>query len=88
MLNAELNVHVGQAAEHGARNRRNGSSPKTVLTPEGELTPSIPRDRQGRFDPALVAKYQRRFPGFDHKIVALYARGVSTRDIQAYVGEL
>jgi len=49
---------------------------------------SIPRDRHGRFDPALIAKYQRRFPGFDHKIIALYARGLSTRDIQAHVSEL
>ena len=49
---------------------------------------SIPRDRHGRFDPALIRKYQRRFPGFDDKIVALYARGMSTRDIQAHVGEL
>ena len=49
---------------------------------------SIPRDRHGRFYPALIAKYRRRFPGFDDKIIALYARGMSTRDIQGHVREL
>jgi len=88
MLNAEMDVHLEQSGEAEAGNHRNGSSPKTVLTPEGELTLSIPRDRHGRFDPALIAKYRRRFPGFDDKIIALYARGMSTRDIQAHVREL
>lgn len=59
-----------------------------MLTPDCEMTLSIPRDRHGRFDPVLIAKYQRRFPGFDAKIVALYARGMSTRDIQAHIREL
>jgi putative transposase len=88
MLNAEMDVHLAADGEAGLANHRNGSSPKTVLTPDGELTLSIPRDRHGRFDPALIAKYRRRFPGFDDKIVALYARGMSTRDIQAHVREL
>jgi putative transposase len=88
MLNAEMDVHLEQPAEAESGNHRNGSSPKSVLTPEGELTLSIPRDRHGRFDPALIAKYRRRFPGFDDKIIALYARGMSTRDIQAHVREL
>src|SRR5688572_1588968 len=88
MLNAEMDVHLEQPAEAETGNHRNGSSPKSVLTPEGELTLSIPRDRHGRFDPALIAKYRRRFPGFDDKIIALYARGMSTRDIQAHVREL
>jgi putative transposase len=65
MLNAELDTHLDQDAEQGSGNHRNGSSPKTVLTPEGELTLAIPRDRHGRFDPALIPKYRRRFPGFD-----------------------
>lgn len=69
-------------------NHRNGSSQKTVLGDDGEWVLSIPRDRHGRFDPVLIRKYQRRFPGFDEKIIALYARGLSTRDIQAHVGEL
>ncbi len=59
-----------------------------MLTDSGKLELSIPRDRQGRFEPALIAKYQRRFPGFDQKIIALYARGMTTRDIQAHLREL
>ena len=88
MLNAEMDVHLDSPAEQDAGNHRNGSSQKTVLSGDGALELSIPRDRHGRFDPALIAKYQRRFPGFDDKIIALYARGMSTRDIQGHVGEL
>lgn len=88
MLNAEMDVHLDSDEESASGNHRNGSSPKTVLTPEGPMELSIPRDRHGRFDPALITKYRRRFPGFDDKIVALYARGMSTRDIQGHVREL
>ncbi|MDE1180110.1 IS256 family transposase [Paraburkholderia sp.] len=88
MLNAEMDVHLDQPLEHDAGNHRNGSSAKTVLSEDGPLELAIPRDRHGRFDPALIGKYQRRFPGFDQKIIALYARGMSTRDIQAHVAEL
>jgi putative transposase len=88
MLNAEMDVHLDSEAESDAGNHRNGTSAKTVLTPEGPMELSIPRDRHGRFDPALIGKYRRRFPGFDDKIIALYARGMSTRDIQAHVREL
>jgi putative transposase len=88
ILNAEMDHHLDQESEQAAGNHRNGTSPKTVLTDTGKLALSIPRDRQGRFEPALIAKYQRRFPGFDEKIVALYARGMSTRDIQAHLREL
>ncbi|MBF8269904.1 MAG: transposase [Gammaproteobacteria bacterium] len=88
MLNAELDTHLDSETEQAIGNHRNGSSHKTVLTEDGALTLSIPRDRHGRFEPALIAKYRRRFPGFDDKIIALYARGLSTRDIQAHVGEL
>lgn len=88
MLDAEMDVHLGREEEQAAGNHRNGHGRKTVLTPDGEMRLSIPRDRHGRFDPALIAKYQRRFPGFDAKIVALYARGMSTRDIQAHIHEL
>lgn len=59
-----------------------------MLTEDGKLELSIPRDRHSRFEPQLIAKYQRRFPGFDEKIIALYARGMSTRDIQAHLREL
>ncbi|MDE1184120.1 IS256 family transposase [Paraburkholderia sp.] len=82
MLNAEMDVHLDQPLEHDAGNHRNGSSAKTVLSEDGPLELAIPRDRHGRFDPALIGKYQRRFPGFDQKIIALYARGMSTRDIR------
>ena len=88
MLNAEMDIHLDSEAEQFAGNHRNGTSSKTVLTPEGPLELAIPRDRHGRFDPALIAKYRRRFPGFDDKIIALYARGLSTRDIQGHVREL
>jgi len=79
VLNAEMDHHLGQDPEQAAGNHRNGSSSKTVLTDSGKLDLSIPRDRHGRFDPQLIAKYQRRFPGFDQKVIALYARGLSTR---------
>lgn len=88
MLNAEMDHHLGQDGEQTAGNHRNGSSQKTVLTDSGKLELSIPRDRHGRFEPQLIAKYQRRFPGFDEKIIAMYARGMSTRDIQAHLLEL
>ena len=88
MLNAEMDAHLDSDEQATAGNHRNGSSAKTVLTPEGPMELSIPRDRHGRFDPVLIAKYRRRFPGFDDKIIALYARGMSTRDIQAHVREL
>lgn len=88
ILNAELDHHLGQDGEQAAGNHRNGSSAKTVFTDTGKLELSIPRDRQGRFEPALIARYQRRFPGFDQKIIALYARGMTTRDIQAHLREL
>lgn len=88
MLNAEMDVHLADEAEHLAGNHRNGSSPKTVDTGSERVVLDIPRDRHGHFDPVLIAKYQRRFPGFDDKIIALYARGMSTRDIQAHIEEI
>ena len=88
MLNAEMDVHLDQDEQKAAGNHRNGRSSKQVLTDTGPVRLDIPRDRHGRFDPKLIAKYQRRFPGFDDKIIALYARGMSTREIQAHVGEL
>ena len=71
MLNAEMDVHVGDAAAQTAGHHRHGTRSKTVLTDTGATALEIPRDRQGRFDPALSAKYPRRFPGFDEKIIAL-----------------
>ncbi len=69
-------------------NRRNGRSPKTVQGELGEVTIATPRDRNGTFEPQLLGKYQRRLPGFDEKILALYAKGMTTRDIQEIVREL
>ncbi|MDE0363007.1 MAG: IS256 family transposase, partial [Rhodospirillaceae bacterium] len=88
MLGAEMDVHLGDPVEREAGNHRNGTSRKTVDTGSERIVLDIPRDRQGRFDPVLIGKYQRRFPGFDEKIVAMYARGMSTRDIQAHIEEL
>jgi transposase-like protein len=69
-------------------NRRNGHSQKTVQGDLGEVTIATPRDREGTFEPQLIAKHQRRVPGFDEKILALYAKGMTTRDIQEVVREL
>ena len=69
-------------------NRRNGRSKKTVQGDMGELTLTTPRDRDGTFQPQLIGKHQRRVPGFDEKILALYAKGMTTRDIQEIVREL
>jgi len=71
-----------------APNRRNGRSKKTVRSDTGELTIATPRDRDGTFEPQLIEKHQRRVPGFDEKILALYAKGMTTRDIQEIVHEL
>lgn len=92
ILNAELDEHLG--AQHGEAdvprrpNRRNGSSPKTVLTGTSKVRLDIPRDRAGTFDPQLIARYQRRFPDFDDKIISMYARGMSTRAIRDHLEEL
>jgi putative transposase len=83
-LNAEMDQHLAE----GAGNSRNGYSSKTVLTGTGKIDLSVPRDRLSSFDPQLIAKYQRRFPGFDDKIVSMYARGMSVREIQAHLREL
>jgi transposase-like protein len=70
------------------KNRRNGHSPKTVSGDMGDITLQTPRDRNGTFEPQLIPKHQRRLPGFDDKILALYAKGMTTRDIQDIVQEL
>ena len=84
-LNAEMDHHL--TGSDGA-NSRNGYGKKTVLTDTGRIELEVPRDRQASFDPQLIAKYQRRFPGFDDKIVSMYARGMSTREIQGHLREL
>ena len=75
-------------AKTGKKNRRNGRGRKTVRSETGDLTISIPRDRNSTFEPQLIGKHQRRVPGFDEKILALYAKGMTTRDIQEIVQEL
>src|SRR5262245_27135419 len=74
ILNAELDRHLEGGDAEGGANRRNGHSKKTVLTGASKVTLAIPRDRAGTFDPKLIAKYQRRFPDFDDKIISMYAR--------------
>ena len=80
-LNAELDHHLENGESDGRANSRNGYGAKTVLTGTGRLDLQVPRDRLSTFDPQLIAKYQRRFPGFDDRIVSMYARGMSTREI-------
>jgi putative transposase len=87
-LNAELDHHLEGGEPDGRANSRNGYGGKTVLTGTGKLELQVPRDRLATFDPQLIAKYQRRFPGFDDKIVSMYARGMSTREIQGHLREL
>jgi transposase-like protein len=90
-LGAELSHHLGYppgaAKPEDAGNHRNGSSAKTVLTEDGPLRIEVPRDREGSFEPLLIAKHERRFTGFDDKIVAMYARGMTVREIQAFLRE-
>jgi putative transposase len=86
VLGAEMDHHLGHDDQAG--NSRNGYGRKTVLTDTGKIDIDVPRDRSGSFDPQLIAKYQRRFPGFDDKIISMYARGMSTREITGHLREL
>jgi transposase-like protein len=94
MLDTEMDVHLGREeakapldppADAAPKSRRNGHSNKTVQGELGEVRIDIPRGRNGTFDPLLIGKYQRRLPGFDDKILTLYAKGLTTRDIQDVV---
>jgi len=91
-MEVELTDHLGyehgESPPGGAGNTRNGSMPKTLATEHGPVEIETPRDRDGSFEPRIVRKRQRRFEGFDEKIIALYSRGLSTRDIQAYLQDL
>ena len=80
-LNAEIDHHLEAGEVDGRLNSRNGYGRKRVLTETGKIDLEVPRDRLSTFDPQLIAKYQRRFPGFDDKIISMYARGMSTRQI-------
>lgn len=91
-LGAELTEHLGyEKGDPGGRgtgNNRNGTSSKTILTEDGEIEIAVPRDRAGSFEPQLIAKGQTRFDGFDDKILSLYARGMTVREIQGHLAEL
>ena len=96
MLNAEMDEHLAAGSAEAAtpggsragQNPNRKTSKKMVLTDTSKLELDIPRDRRGNFEPQLIAKYQRRFPGFDEKIVSMYARGMSVREIQGHLREL
>jgi putative transposase len=91
-LGAEMTHHLGYGLGDekpaGTTNHRNGSSGKTVLTDDGALRIEVPRDRQGSFEPQIVGKHERRLTGFDDKIIALYARGLTVREVQAHLQEM
>jgi putative transposase len=91
-MNAELDHHLGYEAgesppEHQS-NRRNGKSSKTLRTDQGAIEIEVPRDRDGSFEPQIVGKHQRHFSGFDDKILSMYARGMTVRDIQGHLQEI
>ena len=92
MLGGELSHHLGYprggTKPDETANHRNGTTPKTVLTDDGPVDLAVPRDRAGTFEPVLVPKHARRLPGFDDKVLALYARGLPTREIQRYLREI
>jgi len=91
-LGGELTHHLGYPAggakPEATTNHRNGTSEKTVLTDDGPLTLDVPRDRESSFEPRLIGKHERRFTGFDDKVIALYARGLTVREIQAFLAEM
>lgn len=91
-LEGEMTAHLGYErhapAGKNTGNSRNGRTAKTVQTQTGEVEIEVPRDRAGEFEPQLVRKHQRRLAGFDDKVIALYARGLTTREIQGYLEEL
>ena len=90
-MGAEMSHHLGyregEARPDGETNHRNGRTGKTVLTEDGPLRMAVPRDRDGTFEPILIPKHARRFTGFDDKIIAMYARGMTVREIQGVLAE-
>jgi transposase-like protein len=91
-MSAEMSDHLGyrpgDEKPEGQSNQRNGTSGKTVLTDDGPVRIEVPRDREGSFEPQIIGKHERRFTGFDQKIIAMYARGMTVREIQAYLAEM
>ena len=91
MLNAEMAHHLGyekHEQQKSSGNYRNGASSKKITTGVGSIDVEIPRDRFGNFEPQLIGKYQRRLPGFDEKVLSMYSRGMTTRDIQDHIKEI
>ena len=90
-LGAELGHHLGYpsgaAKPEPAGNQRNGKSGKTLMTDDGPLRIEVPRDRDGSFEPLLIPKHERRFTGFDDKIIAMYARGMTVREVQGFLAD-
>lgn len=91
-LEAEMAEHLGyergEMPPPGSGNHRNGSSAKTVRTEVGQVQLDVPRDRQGSFEPKIVPKHARRLEGFDEAIISLYAKGLTTGEIQAHLAEI
>ena len=91
-LNAEMSHHLGyeagQAKPEGVTNHRNGNSAKSVITDSGSVRIEVPREREGTFEPQLIGKHERRLTGFDDKIIAMYARGMTVREIQGFMAEM
>ena len=91
-MSAEMNEHLGyrqgQDKPEGQANQRNGTRGKTVITDDGPVRIEVPRDREGSFEPQIIGKHERRFTGFDQKIIAMYARGMTIREIQGYLAEM
>ena len=91
-LGGELTHHLGYppggSKPEDRTNHRNGASGKTVLTDDGPLPIAVPRDREGTCEPRLIGKHERRFTGFDDKVLALYARGMTVREIQGCLAEM
>ena len=88
ILDAEMDAHLDGEHARGEPNRRNGHNRKRVLSGDGEMELEAPRDRGGTFEPLFVEKYRRRLPGFDERVVSLYAKGLSTREIRREIGEI
>lgn len=89
LMAAEFEYHLTRDRASGeGKNHRNGSTRKRVLTNDSHVEVTVPRDREARFDPVLIGKYQRRLPGFDDKVISLYTRGMSTREIQGHLEEI
>jgi transposase-like protein len=91
-MDGEMTEHLGygkyDSSGRGTGNSRNGSSSKTLLTEAGDVEITVPRDRNGEFEPQIVKKNQRRFEGFDDKIISMYSRGMTTRDIQGHLKDI